>query len=286
MGSRVSGYLFILPAVSFYLVFRLVPYLQSFWYGFSKWDGASPRQWVGLANYAEVVNDKYFWNAAGHNVIYTLMNLTIPLGGGLLLALLIAGIRRGQSIFRVVLFTPYVLSSAVVAIMWMQIYHPYLGIVNTGLKAIGLEELTRAWLGIPETALYAVNLANSWNNYGFPMVIYLAAVQAIDPTLYEAAKLDGANWFQLVRHVTLPGLRNSTTMLVSLAIMGSITAFTMVFIMTGGGPNFSSETLATYIYNKAFEELRMGYASAVSGGLAIWVLIVTVAFIRLRERGD
>lgn len=280
------AYAFLLPSFLFYAGFRLIPYFQAFWFGLYDWNGASPGKFIGAGNYIEVVQDKYFWNAAGHNVIWMAMNLTIPLGLALILALLVAEVKRGQSVFRVCLFFPHVLSAATVAVLWRQIYDPSIGILNTIMNAIGLGSLTHSWLGETATALPASNIANAWQSYGFSFVMFLAALQSIDPTQFEAAKLDGANWFQTVRYVTLPGLRNATTMLFSLAIMGSMLSFTMIWVLTGGGPNFASDVLSTYIYDKAFMGLRVGYACAVSVGLALWILFVTVTFIRIRERGD
>lgn len=284
--ARPMGYVFLLPAFVFYASFRLVPYVQTFWYGLHDWDGASPPTWIGTANYAEALSDQYFWWAGWNTLKFMAINMTVPLGGGLLLALLVAEVSRGRTFFRVALFTPYVLSAAVVAVMWRQIFSPQVGVINLTLKGIGLESLAHSWLGESAYALWAVGVSNAWHGYGFSFVIFLAGLQTIDTALYEAAKLDGANWFQLVRFVTLPGLSNAITMLLSMAIMGTIAFFTYVFIMTDGGPNFSSEVLATYIYDKAFDDMRFGYASALSVGLALLVLVVTATFIRFRERGD
>lgn len=282
--AHLTGYLFLLPAFLFYAAFRLVPYVQTFWFGFHEWNGLNQPRWIGLQNYAEALGDERFWQAGRNTLVFMVLDLALPLTIALLLAILVAEVRRGRTVFRVGLFTPYVLSGAVVAVMWKQIYNPEVGIVNAFLRAVGLGGLAHSWLGESQFALPAVAVANAWQGYGFAFVVFLAALQSIDPTLYEAARIDGANWPQLIRHVTIPGLSNAITMLCSLTIFGAIATFTFIYIMTGGGPNYATEVLSTHIYDKAFTELRFGYASALSVGLALIALVVTAIFIRIRER--
>jgi raffinose/stachyose/melibiose transport system permease protein len=286
LRRSLTAYLFLLPAFVFYALFRLIPYLQAFWYGLHDWDGLSEPRWVGLGNFAEALGDEYFWIAGRNTLAFMALDLALPLTVAFLLAIMVAEVKRGRTIFRVGLFTPYVLSGAVVAIMWKQIYNPEVGILNAALRAVGLGALTRSWLGETGLALPSLAVANAWHAYGFAFVVFLAALQTIDPTLYEAARIDGAGWWQLVRNVTIPGLSNAITMLCSLTMMGAISAFTFIYIMTGGGPNYATEVLSTYIYDKAFEGLRFGYASALSVALALIGLTVTVIFIQLRERRD
>jgi raffinose/stachyose/melibiose transport system permease protein len=284
--AGLDAYPFILPAALAYLVFELLPFVQTLWLGFHAWDGVNPARWVGLKNYAEAYDDPIFWRSLQHNLVYMTMSLTLPITTGFVLALFMAEVTRGRSVFRVGLFTPHVLSAAVVGILFRQIYDPDIGILNSFLRAVGLGGLARAWLADSTLVLPAINLASSWHAYGFAMVIYMAALQTIDPHLYDAARIDGANWLRLVRHVTVPGVRNATTMLLSFAILGSMTAFGMIWVMTRGGPFFASEVLATYIYKRAFEGSYMGYASALSTALALIVMVAAAIFIRLRERGD
>lgn len=286
LKRAASGYLFVLPAFLFYATFRLVPYIQAFWYGFHEWDGLSSPRWVGVGNFVQASRDEYFWKAGGNTMKFMVLDVVLPLTAAFFLAVLVAEVRRGRTLFRVGLFTPYVLAGAVVAIMWKQIYNPEIGILNVTLRAVGLGSLTRSWLGETAMALPALAVANSWHAYGFAFVIFLAAIQTIDPTLYEAARIDGATWGQLLRHVTLPGLSNALTMLCSLSLMGAISSFTFIYIMTGGGPNYATEVLSTYIYDKAFKSLHFGYASALSVALAMIGLAVTFTFIQVRERRD
>ncbi len=284
--AQPSAYLFLLPALAFYASFRLFPYVQTFWLGLHDWNGMTPPRWVGLGNYVEAFHDPYFWRAGYQTLAFMAIDISLPLIVALTLAILVSEVTRGRTFFRVALFTPYVLSAAVVSVMWKQIYAPNIGIVNSALRAVGLGQFAHPWLGDSQYALPAVALANSWHSYGFAFVVFLAAIQSIDTALYEAARLDGANWFQLVRHVTIPGLRNAITLLVSLAVAGALAAFTFIYIMTGGGPNFATEVLSTYIYDKGFLESRYGYASALSVALALIALTISATFIWLRERGE
>lgn len=284
--AQPSAYLFLLPALAFYVTFRLYPYVQTFWFGLHDWNGVSPPVFIGLGNYVEALHDPSFWRAGYQTLAFMAIDITLPLTVALTLAILVSEVTRGRTFFRVALFTPYVLSAAVVSVMWKLIYAPNIGIVNSAFRAIGLGQLAHPWLGDSQYALPAVALANSWHSYGFAFVVFLAAIQSIDTSLYEAAKLDGANWLQLVRHVTIPGLRNAITLLVSLAVAGALAAFTFIYIMTGGGPNFATEVLSTYVYDKGFLESRYGYASALSVALALVALTISATFIWLRERGE
>src|SRR5262245_2636364 len=282
-----TAWLFVLPAATAYAAFVFGPFVQTIWLGCFKWDGANPvRPWVGVANYLQASRDPIFWRALSHNLVYLLLNLTLPVAIGLVLAALVASVRRGRTGYRFALFLPHVLSLAIVGIIWGQIYDPNIGLVNQALRGLGLEDLTRPWLGDPATVLVAVILGGVWHGFPFAFVIYLAGFQGIEPTLYDAARIDGANAIQSFFNVTLPGLRNVTNLLVSGAFIGSLTAYTLVWTMTKGGPFYASEVISTYIYKRAFENDEVGYAAALSVALALIALSCTAAFIWLRERRD
>jgi raffinose/stachyose/melibiose transport system permease protein len=215
------------------------------------------------------------------------MSFAFQISTALLLAVLISKILFGRTFFRVTLFLPKVLSVAVVAVIWGRIYDPFIGIINVVLKGIGILSEGKGWLGDPFWVLPAVQVAHSWNGYGWYMVIYLAALQSIDPALYEAAEIDGASGWRKFWHITLPGIRHVHTLVLILSTIASLQTFGTVWAMTRGGPFYRSEVIATHIYKTAFAGDKVGYGAAMSLVLGIVIIAVTVIMMRIRERrGD
>ena len=281
------AYLFILPALIFYLVFTLRPLTQSIIFSFYDWDGFNPiKRFIGLANYKEAFSDPVLGLSLFNNIKWVIISLILSQGTALLLAVLVARCIIWQSFFRSVLFFPNMLSPMITALIWGRIYDPLIGLINTFLKNLGYGYLAKGWLGSPEWALVAVCIANSWRAYGYYMVLYLAGLQSVDPTLYDAAKVDGANGWQEFWYVTLPSIRPTSTLVLSLALINSLMTFDMVWGMTQGGPFHRSEVLSTLIYKTAFASNRVGYGCALSLMQAVLIFNVTMIFIRIRERGE
>lgn len=275
---------FLLPSFVLYLVFALIPIGKTVWLSFFKWDGFSPtRAFVGFRNYAAMVADPTFWAALWHNVEWTAMTLVLAVGVALVLAAVLARLPAGRTFFRVTYFLPNVVSLSVVAVIWGELYDPFIGPITVILNRVGLGGLAHLWLGEPATVLPALNVANSWQSYGFYMVILLAGLQGIDATLYEAATVDGAGALALFRHITVPALRNVLNLVLILAFINALRGFTIVWIMTQGGPVLSSDLLATYIYRAAFIQNQIGPAAAASVALSALVIGTTLLFNRLRE---
>jgi len=284
LGRAAVPLLFLLPSFVLYLVFALIPIEETARLGFYRWDGYSPQMpFVGLANYVAMVEDWKFWNALWHNVEWTAMTLVLAVGVALALAAVLARLRRGRTFFRVTFFLPNVVALSVVAVIWGQLYNPLIGPINLILRRVGLPGLAHLWLGEPATVLPAINVANSWQSYGFYMVILLAGLQSIDATIYEAAIVDGAGEWQLFRHITVPSLRNVMNLVLILAFINALRGFAMVWVMTQGGPVVASDLLATYIYRAAFVENQLGPAAATSVTLSVLVVATTALFNRLRE---
>jgi len=282
--SVVGIYPFVLPAFILYGVFALYPGAASVILSFFKWDiGLRNVEFRGLDNYWIVLTDGLFWQAIRNNLILLLLAVVIPVGVGLVLAVLLASIPWGRTFFRAILFLPAIFSGVVVAYVWGWIFHPQTGLLNTLLDTVGLEFLKLSWLGNPTLALYAVFLAYAWASYGYSMVIFLAGLQSIDPMLYEAAVIDGANALQRFRHITIPGLHDTFTFVITLRIISSIGIFAIVFILTGGGPYFATMVLEVYVYG-LLSEFRWGVASAAATFQALIVMILTFFFMRQRER--
>lgn len=281
--SMISA-LFLAPSAVFLALFLLVPTAEAFRLALHKWNGLSPEmEFVGLDTFVETLSDSRLAASLVLTVVFWVMHLVLAVGGGLLLATLLARVARGLAVFRTLFFLPHVLSLSVVGIVWSQIYHPTIGLLNEFLTSIGLEFLAQAWLGIGSTALPAVSVASGWQAYGFYMVIYLAAIQGIDTQLYEAAKVDGANFLQEFRNVTLPGLHNATTVVLILAFISALKGFGSVWAMTQGGPGTSTEIIAVYLYRQAFQYGEVSQAAAGGLLLGAFVIIVTMAFNRWRD---
>ena len=282
------GYGFLLPALLIYILFVLKPLLFTFYLSLVKWDGvAAVKKFVGWGNYSKVLASDVFWEALYHNVVWTGLMLVVPLLLGLILAVILDRSKiRAKRFFMATFFAPGVLGLIMVGIIWGWIYNPQFGVLNTVLNLLGLNHLTRGWLGDPKWALVCIIGAGAWTYYGFCMVIYYAALQGVDQNRYEGAKIYGATELQCFIYITIPSLRTITTFLILISLINSFKVFDIVYTMTRGGPSTSSEVLATYSFVKAFEENQVGYGSAVCSILTIIILLSTYVFLVYRERSS
>ena len=243
-------YLFILPAVVLYVVFNLGPVLASFIFSFFEWDLLTPTaEFVGLDHYNYILNDNRFWNALSHNFIFLGLAVIIPVWIGLLLAVFIYEIRRGRVFFRAALFLPAIFSGVVIAFVWKWIYHPFAGVLNPILETIGLGAFTQSWLGNPKIALYSTFIAYAWATFGYSMVIFLAGLQDIPTDIFDAARVDGANFRQKLFRIIIPSLYDVFTFVVTLRIFTAMGIFGVVFILTGGGPFYTSDVIDIYVFS-------------------------------------
>lgn len=281
-----AAYLFLLPALLLYAGFVLLPILQVVGYSLFSWDNGIPQGFTGLANFARLAADSVFWAALWHNVIWVVLTLAFPLMAGLLLAAILA--ERSSATVRwlgAIYFIPRTIPLVVAGIIWGWIYNPIFGLLNYGLDAIGLGGLAGAWLAQDETALISLNIVGAWTFFGFCLIIYLAAIQAIDPALYEAAEIDGASWWRKFRDITVPLLRNSTLFLGLYAAIEAMRFFDLVWVTTQGGPGYATEVLTTHIYKTFFLIGDFGYAAALSVVLlAIVLTISATSFFLLRAK--
>jgi ABC-type sugar transport system permease subunit len=282
-----AGMFFVLPALLLYLVFMVYPFFQSIYLSFTSWNGASPvKEWIGLDNYRALIRDPMLWLSLRHNLIWVIVGTVAPIVIGMGLALLLWRRPKGFTLFRTVYFMPQVLSTVVIGIVWNWIYNPIFGILNTGLDAVGLEGVSRGWLGDPDVALYAVLIAAIWATIGFTFVIFLAGLQNVSKDLLEAATIDGANAWQRFWNVTVPQMAGVINIVVAFLLIGGFNVFDIIFVMTGGGPANATEVIATYTYKEAFTQNNFGYASTLALVMTVISLIASVAFIRLRERQE
>jgi ABC-type sugar transport system permease subunit len=277
----------VLPALILYLAFMVYPFFRSIYFSFTNWNGVTAvKEWIGLGNYRELLGDDLLWLSLRHNLIWVIIGTVAPIAIGMWLAILLWRRPKGFTLFRTIFFMPQVLSTVIIGIIWNWIYNPVFGILNKALDAVGLEDISRGWLGDPDIALYAVLVAAIWATIGFVFVIFLAGLQNVSKDLLEAATIDGANAWQRFWNVTVPQMANVINVVVALLLIGGFNVFDVVFVMTQGGPANATEVIATYTYKEAFTQNHVGYASTLALVMTVISLIASVAFIRLRERGD
>jgi raffinose/stachyose/melibiose transport system permease protein len=283
---RRIGYLYLLPAFAVFTAFVLVPVGHSFWLSLWEWDGISPATWVGLGNYADVVSDPALRSAFAHALVLIGFYAILPVAIGLLLAGLLARVRvRGLTLFRTILFLPQVIAMVVVAVMWRMIYDPQNGALNDVLRGVGLGSLAQSWLGDFNLALPAVGLIGTWVWYGLAMVLLTAGVQKIPPSLYDAARVDGAGMVREFLAVTLPALRGEIAVALTLTTIAALRNFDLIYITTKGGPGEATSVPAFQVYSRAFESGQVGSASAI--GLTLTLIIFSFTFLinRIAETG-
>ncbi len=273
------------PALAIYAVFTLFPVALTFWLSFTDSAGFNtPANFVGLDNYGKAARDPIIWQSLGHTFLWLLYHVVLAGGLGLVLALAIGGLRRTQVFFRTAFFLPHLVSLAVVGVIWANIYDPFFGLLNTALTEVGLGSWSQGWLSDPALVLFSVNIASSWQGFGLYMLLFIAGLQNIDHSLYDAAEVDGATAFQKLIYVTLPGLREVTTFVASLAMINGLKGFATVFVMTNGGPFYQSELITTYIYRLAFQSQDHGLAAVLCILLSVLAITITVVFNHWRGR--
>lgn len=276
---------FLAPAFSLYGVFLFYPMLNAIKFSFFEWDGASPTMnYVGLENYKNLFQDTVFYQALFHNVIWVVLSLILIVVPTLILAVMISRVKKGKYFFRAGFYLPSVLSLVVVAVLWAKIYDPLMGPLNAFLKMLGLPSPN--WLAEEWSVLPALIVVGVWAFYGFYMILYLAGLQNLDYSLYEAAEIDGAGQIRKFWSVTIPGLRNTMNVVISMAIIHAFKAFALVWVMTRGGPYYKSELVSTYVYKLAFSMNKVGYGTVAGLVLGVIVITLTILFNYLRERGD
>ncbi len=262
--SHLVAYGFILPAFIIHLCIITLPSLSTLVMSLFDWNGLGKAEFIGFDNFVEIfTKDSVVKLAVIHNLEWLAVFVTVPLILGFIVAILVSRIKRFQMFLRTVYFMPYVISAVVAGRIWTAHMNPFFGL-NTIFGKMGFEKLSKVlWLGEPKIALFSVAFVDNWHWWGFVMVLFLGALQQVDPTLYEAARVDGANSLQELIHVSIPGIRQTIAFVLIMTIMWSFLTFDYVYVMTNGGPANSTEILATWIYKNAFVKYRAGYANAL-----------------------
>lgn len=277
-----GGWLFALPAAVMYAVFVLRPTLSTIQYSFYDWDGVTTATPAGIANYRRVLTEPELLSAIGHAFFLIIFFAVVPVTGGLLIAALLQEIRlRGLvTAARTALFLPQIIPGAAAAIAWVWMLSSN-GAVNQALDAVGLDHLSRAWLGDFTWALPSVGIIGTWLGLGFCTVLLVSGIGKIDASIYEAARLDGAGFFATFRAVTLPGLRGEIGVCLTVTVIAALASFDIVLMSTQGGPGTSTMVPGVMVYQLAFTESRIGLASALAVVLTVVILAVIVPLQQL-----
>ncbi|MDU0358928.1 sugar ABC transporter permease [Rhizobium sp. 25PS6] len=285
---RVQALILLVPALAIYAVFALYPMLNVVILSFQKWNGLDPnRQFVGIANYSAIfTKDSVFWVAFRNTVIWTMMSLIFPPMVGLLLALSLNQKIFGRNGLRAIFYLPVIIAPIAVATMWKWMYDPFFGLFSQLLTSWGMQGWIKDWLGNRDIALYSVFVAYLWQTVGFSMVLFLAGLQNVSQTLVEAARIDGAGRWKVFKHVTLPALRPTITIVLVLSVISSLKAFDIVYGLTGGGPAQSTQMLALWAFTQAMQIFDFGRGAAISVVLLLITMAVVIPYLKWTQKHE
>jgi len=287
--KRLEILFFVAPALLLFAIFVVVPVVQAARYSVFRWNGLGPMDnFVGLQNYVMALGDDIFQRSVTNNLTIAVLSIAIQLPIGIMIALLLNRKFPGQTAMRVIVFVPYVLAEVVAGVIWKLLLQPQGG-VNAFLETIGLGSFTKSWVGDPSVALWTVMGVLTWKYCGLAIVLLLAGLQGVPEELHEAASIDGASWWQTQRKITIPLLGPTIRTWAFLSMIGSLQLFDMVWILTKGGPDNATTTMATYLIRQGTERSQYGYSSAVAIILFVISFILASlfqAFVLNRDSGD
>jgi raffinose/stachyose/melibiose transport system permease protein len=280
--------LFLLPAFVLFLIFLIYPIVSSVYYSLFNWNGIGPAvKFVGLGNFKQILSDQVFIKAAVNALLIVVLSLAVQLPLALALAIMVGRDLPGRAFFRMIFFMPYVLSEVIAAIIWLSMFSPdpERGLINAILTLIpGVQ--AQNFLGDTNAVMVCVFVVLTWKYFGLHMLLDMAGLQNIPKEVEEAAMIDGAGRWQTVRYVTVPLLRSTLLTSIYLSVLGSLTQFNLIWIMTKGGPVNASEVMATYMYRYSFVRFQLGYGSAVALVMLSICLAFSVVYLRLSRRPD
>lgn len=286
--KKSDGYFpFLIPGLILFLVVIALPFIANISISFTKWNGVKPPKWIGLDNYRGVFTDKVFWAAFRNNLLMIISVTIIPTIVGLILAVFLFDYvaakfgRRITNFCRAAYYLPQILPVAIAGVVWGWIMNPNYGVLNWMLNAVGLSSLTHNWLGDPATALPSVMGIMIWFQIGYPLVIFMSALQRVDPQILEAAAIDGAGWrhrMQIIIAVIIPEIN----VVVLTTTIAALKIFAQIFVLTRGGPGNATIVPSYFAYQNFFEKAKVGYGSAISTVMTLIILALAVVFVRLQ----
>jgi len=285
-GHAKPAWLLMAPFLALYLLFIIGPSIYMIVMSF--FDTSLTKSglggFAGFGNFGEALSSPDFWASMWHTIWFTILTVPPLVILAFVFALLADRARRGRWFFRLAFFLPYILPSAVMALIWIWLYTPQLGLLGKIVTGLGFAEPN--WLGSPSLAMWSLAFATVWWTLGFNFVLYLAGLQDIPRDLYEAAAMDGATPWQQIRRITIPMLSRTTSLVIVLQVIASLKLFDQAYIMTSGGPNYATRPALEYIYDMGFTDFRTGYAAAASTLFFILVLAVSAVWVFLTRRQE
>lgn len=275
LSDKKAIFLFTFPTLLIMVIIVIVPIFISSYYSLLEWDGIGKGSFIGLANYKEMLSDERMWSGVWNSFIFAILSLFVQIPISLVIALIIGKGVKGEKFYRTVYFIPVIISTVVIGQLWMKIYNADYGLLNTLLKNIGLSSLAQDWLGQETTALICCFIPILWQYVGYHMLIMYAGIKGISPDINEAALIDGATSVQTARYITIPMLKPVLKICMTFSLIGALKVFDLIYVLTNGGPFFSTEVPSIYMYTTIFDSFNYGYGSSVS------VFIIVECFIGL-----
>ncbi|WP_407268561.1 carbohydrate ABC transporter permease [Radiobacillus sp. PE A8.2] len=285
MSDRKTIFLLVAPGFLILVSMIIFPIGMSVYYGFTDWGGIGDYNFIGFENFKNIIfNDEIFRTALVNAILLTLATVFIQHPIAILLSILITHCGRWEKVLRTILFIPAIISIVVIAKLWASIYNPQYGLLNNALEAIGLSALKQDWLGNPDIAIWSIIVVTMWQGFGYAFLLYYAGLKGVPEELFEAAKIDGANPFQLYTKVVIPLLAPMARVAIIIAVITCLKQMEVVYLMTDGGPGNSTQLLGNYLYQTAFASSQYGYGNAISVIFVIVVLIITVVLNKFLKR--
>jgi raffinose/stachyose/melibiose transport system permease protein len=292
-SGRRAGYLpYLIPGTLIFLAIIAVPLVMNVYISFTRWQGVGTPRWVGVEQYRRLFTDETFWLSTRNNLALIVAMAIIPTFLGLLLATAlfdVVGKRYGQrpaSVLRASFYLPQVLPAVVAGVVWGWILHPEHGAANELLRSVGLDSWTQRWLGDENTALLSVMGVLVWIQIGYPVVIFMAGLQRVDPELYESAEIDGASWWQRLWHITVPQIRPEIYVVLLTCTIAALKTFDKIYVLTRGGPGNETTVPAYFTWQNFFQKVNVGYGAAIATLLAVVIMGLTFLFLRVQSKED
>jgi raffinose/stachyose/melibiose transport system permease protein len=288
--NQRAYYAFLLPGLAFFTILIILPFAANIVLSFTKWSGVGTPEFVGFANYVKAFQDKAFWISFQNNLLLIVAMTIIPTLLGIFLAVLLFSVvakdlgKPVASFFRAGFYLPQVITVVVSAYTWKWLYHPNWGAFNKVLEIFGLEPIN--WLGNPKIAMYSIMLMMVWFQLGYPLVIFMSALQRIDPQLYESAAIDGAGWWRSMFSITIPQIMAEIYVVVLTTTIHALKVFAPVYAMTRGGPGNATSVAGYFSFKNFFERAQVGYGSSVATILSLLLIVLTAIILGIQTKRE